>query len=343
MIEISGEADDHSQIEDFKSSGSNGSRAVTFASDRIQPPQPRATLPSRPSFSSMKRGFTNLISSVDAALKHTPLTPTGGNNQMLLSFATIVVDRCFELDEFDTLSVRSDGSSDSENFVVLHGEHGEHAQHDGFAVFRTGKVSVATPSATVDSALDAAAELEEAFEVRADTPTNSEPSSAGPAATVSYNPPVLNRETAVVTFHINDLELINQAVGSTSSLRLQAGHLSCSECIAITREEFQVECPPPLLSGRLVDTSFLLLGQVRLAEQGLARSSSGSGQPERNNRGAHPREDGAEDGFRSGPHRIEWLHQGRGCRLDGRLDRGKPRPPQLVAAPQLRNGPDSVR
>lgn len=80
MIEISGGPDEQSQTEDFKSSGSNGSRAVTFASDRIQPPQPRATLPSRPSFSSMKRGFTNLISSVDAALKHTPLTPTGGKS-----------------------------------------------------------------------------------------------------------------------------------------------------------------------------------------------------------------------------------------------------------------------
>lgn len=124
--------------------------------------------------------------------------------------------------------------------MVLHGEHGDQSHHDGFAVFRTTKVSVATSSATVDSALDAAAELEEAVEVRADTPTNSEPSSAGPAATISYNPPVLSRETAVVTFHINDLELINQAVGSTSSLRLQAGHLSCSECVAITREEFQV-------------------------------------------------------------------------------------------------------
>lgn len=124
--------------------------------------------------------------------------------------------------------------------MVLHGEHGDQSHHDGFAVFRTAKVSVATSSATVDSALDAAAELEEAVEVRADTPTNSEPSSAGPAATISYNPPVLSRETAVVTFHINDLELINQAVGSTSSLRLQAGHLSCSECVAITREEFQV-------------------------------------------------------------------------------------------------------
>lgn len=155
-------------------------------------------------------------------------------------FAVSKVFFSCDLDEFDTLSVRSDGSSDSENFVVLHGEASDHAHHDGFAVFRTVKGPSAAVASAVDSATDAAAELEEALEVRADTPTNSEPSSAGPAATVSYNTPSQNRETAVVTFHVNDLELINQTVGSTSSLRLQASHLSCSECVAITREEFQV-------------------------------------------------------------------------------------------------------
>lgn len=46
---------------------------------------------------------------------------------------------------------------------------------------------------------------------------------------------------------MNDLELIHQSVASSgeSSLRLQAAHLSCHECVAIPREEFQV-CGPLL-------------------------------------------------------------------------------------------------
>lgn len=47
-------------------------------------------------------------------------------------------------------------------------------------------------------------------------------------------------DLAVITFHVNDLEMIQQSLDSSSSIRLQAGHVSCSECISISREEFQV-------------------------------------------------------------------------------------------------------
>ena len=79
--------------------------------------------------------------------------------------------------------------------------------------------------------------LEMAVEVKEDGNTNSDRSS--PAPTTSFMS-MRSRDTAVVTFHINDLELVQQAVGSNSSMRLQAGHLSCDECTNISRDEFQV-------------------------------------------------------------------------------------------------------
>lgn len=92
------------------------------------------------------------------------------------------------------------------------------------------------PVASSDIATE---DLEVAEEVLADTPTNSDRSSVGPPTTTSFLPTRV-RDVAVVTFHINDLELIQQSIGSTSSLRLQAGHLACNECSAIPHDEFQV-------------------------------------------------------------------------------------------------------
>lgn len=154
---------------------------------------------------------------------------------MIRKFVELIIQKYHFLpdDASDTFSIRSDGSSDSsDNFVVLHSEHGDYQHHDVLTVSRTAKRVVAAP-AVID-------ELEVAVEARADTPTNSENSSA-PLTTASYMSTIRNnRDLAVITFHINDLELIQQSVDSSSSLRLQAGHISCNECISISREEFQV-------------------------------------------------------------------------------------------------------
>lgn len=148
---------------------------------------------------------------------------------------------CFPDDISDSYSIRSDGSSDnSDNFVVLQTEHSDNNHQDVLGVFKSkGTVGVAlidvAPMAEIGGE-----DLEVAMEARADTPTNSDDqSSVGPPTTASFVP-TRQRDVAVVTFHINDLELIQQAVGSTSSVRLQAGHLSCNECAAISYEEFQV-------------------------------------------------------------------------------------------------------
>ena len=152
-------------------------------------------------------------------------------------------------DMSDTYSIRSDGSSDSENFVVLHGDQLQ--VQDGMAVFRTkpspagiyAQQQMAVPAfVNADDAVSEVEVGEVALEVREDTPTNSDHSSA-PLTTTSLPSTALRRmptrDLAVVTFHINDLELIQQSVGNSSSIRLQAGHVSCDECVAIPCEEFQ--------------------------------------------------------------------------------------------------------
>jgi len=189
--------------EDVKANGSSGTgRFVTFAPEKQQQPI-------QSGFSSMKRGIHSFMSTMDAALKHS--------------------SQAANEDASDTLSVRSDASSDCEdNFVLLQGEA---EQMDSMSLFRT--------KAKAPMSVEAAEEvLEVAVEVREDGNTNSDRSS--PAPTASFMS-MRSRDTAVVTFHINDLELVQQAVGSTSSMRLQAGHLSCDECTAISRDEFQAK------------------------------------------------------------------------------------------------------
>ena len=151
--------------------------------------------------------------------------------------------------------MRSDASSDCEdNFVLLQGEA---EQMDSMSLFRT--------KAKAPMSVEAAEEvLEVAVEVREDGNTNSDRSS--PAPTASFMS-MRSRDTAVVTFHINDLELVQQAVGSTSSMRLQAGHLSCDECTAISRDEFQV-LTVSLFFNQLYCYGFiqLLIGSIRFVK-----------------------------------------------------------------------------
>ncbi|XP_046446271.1 UHRF1-binding protein 1-like isoform X3 [Daphnia pulex] len=213
MIEMSASSDGPTGHEDLKLSGqvpATSQRFVTFA-DRKQPPQQMG-------FSSITKGLHNFMSSMDAALKHSTHIPD---------------------DASDCYSIRSEGSSDSsDNFIVLQAEHGDN-HHDVLGVFKPKASSTIDVSA--DPLSDVAAEdLDEvAVEVCEDTPTTSDHSSAGGPPTMASFVSPRNREVAVVTMHINDLEFIQQSVGSTSSLRLQAGHLSCNECTAISHEEFQ--------------------------------------------------------------------------------------------------------
>ncbi len=154
---------------------------------------------------------------------------------------------------------------------MLQAEHGDN-HHDVLGVFKP-KAST-TIDVSADPLSDVAAEdLDEvAVEVCEDTPTTSDHSSAGGPPTMASFVSPRNREVAVVTMHINDLEFIQQSVGSTSSLRLQAGHLSCNECTAISHEEFQVNKFLEFLNEFVADCVCYVTVQVCVEKSGLARS-----------------------------------------------------------------------
>lgn len=246
--------------------GNAAARIVTFASDRIVPQSLSQTsfhpIPIQSGFSSMKRGISNFMSSVDAALKQSGqvtgnLDPACKECQlhaevtriaMLRKTFTLTSQLVLVLDDAsDSYSIRSDGSSDSsDNFVVLQSENADQSHpYDSLAVFRThkggsGSSLIAAAAAASSSNSASAAELEVAVEVREDTPTSEHSSAPITTASLMSSNHVRQRDLAVVTFHINDLELIQQSVESSSSIRLQASHLSCNECTSISREEFQV-------------------------------------------------------------------------------------------------------
>ncbi|XP_051166557.1 UHRF1-binding protein 1 isoform X2 [Leptopilina boulardi] len=146
------------------------------------------------SLSSMKKGFSNLMTSLDSALKPSP------------------EDGCS-----DTVSMRSDASSDSENYVVVSLEDQEKMD----ATF------------ALDNSIRVAA-VEEASEVIEETPdTQSEKSLDS----------VCKRKDLVsmVTFKLSKVEVIQQSNGFSSSIKVQVSNIASDECSSIPWDEFQTK------------------------------------------------------------------------------------------------------
>ncbi|KAJ8675797.1 hypothetical protein QAD02_011583 [Eretmocerus hayati] len=143
--------------------------------------------------SSMKKGFNNFMTSLDSALKPSPE------------------------DGSDTMSMRSDVSSDSENYVVVSLEGHEKVD----AAFNVGNsIRVAA--------------VEEASEVVEETPdTQSERSMDS----------VCKRKDLVsmTTFKLSKVELISQSVGFTSTIKVQVCNIANDECSSIPWDEFQTK------------------------------------------------------------------------------------------------------
>ncbi|XP_035780445.1 UHRF1-binding protein 1-like [Anopheles albimanus] len=153
--------------------------------------------------SSMKKGFSHLMTSIDSALK----TNTSD-------------------DVSDTLSVQSDLSSDSELQRAL--EDTEKTTDCMDAMFRLNPFG--QDSAIKMAPIEVASEVcEDPFLTNMSSP--SEPSEASS----------LKRRDLVsmVTFRLTTVEIIRQNVENCSSLRLQVSAISCDECGAIPWDEFQ--------------------------------------------------------------------------------------------------------
>uniref|UniRef100_A0A182QQN3 Uncharacterized protein n=1 Tax=Anopheles farauti TaxID=69004 RepID=A0A182QQN3_9DIPT len=155
--------------------------------------------------SSMKKGFSHFMTSIDSALK----TNTSD-------------------DISDTLSVQSDLSSDSELQRVLEDtEKTTDCMDAMFKLYPFGQES------TIKMApIEVASEVcEDPFLTNMSSPSDPSESSS------------LKRRDIVsmVTFRLTTVEVIRQNVGSGSSLRLQISAISCDECGAIPWDEFQTK------------------------------------------------------------------------------------------------------
>ncbi|XP_016904404.1 bridge-like lipid transfer protein family member 3A isoform X2 [Apis cerana] len=144
--------------------------------------------------SSMKKGLSNLMTSIDSALK---ASPEDGSS--------------------DTVSIRSDVSSDSENYVLVSLQDQEKLD----TMF------------SVDNSIRVAA-VEEASEVVEETPdTQSEKSMDS----------VCKRKDIVsmITFKLSKVEFIQQSFGYASSIKIQISNIGNDECSSIPWDEFQTK------------------------------------------------------------------------------------------------------
>ncbi|XP_076544408.1 bridge-like lipid transfer protein family member 3B isoform X4 [Osmia lignaria lignaria] len=144
--------------------------------------------------SSMKKGLSNLMTSIDSALK---ASPEDGSS--------------------DTVSIRSDVSSDSENYVLISLQDQEKMD----AMF------------SVDNTLRVTA-VEEASEVVEETPdTQSEKSMDS----------VCKRKDIVsmATFKLSKVEFVQQSCGYASSIKVQVLNIGNDECSSIPWDEFQTK------------------------------------------------------------------------------------------------------
>ncbi|XP_076181630.1 bridge-like lipid transfer protein family member 3B isoform X2 [Ptiloglossa arizonensis] len=145
-------------------------------------------------FSSMKKGLSNLMTSIDSALKPSP-----------------------EDGSSDTVSTRSDVSSDSENYILASLQDQEKLD-TMFAVNNTIRMTA----------------IEEASEVVEETPdTQSEKSMDS----------VCKRKDIVsmTTFKLSKVEFIQQSCGYASSIKVQVSNIGNDECSSIPWDEFQTK------------------------------------------------------------------------------------------------------
>lgn len=149
--------------------------------------------------SSMKKGFSNFMSSIDSALK-----PSGD-------------------DASDTLSLRSD-SSDSENYVMVNiGEEGTTCDLM-FALKNNFDTSDSGATALIEMA-------SEVIEEESTATTLSELSIHDGGRRKDL--------VSVATFKLSKVEFLHQSIGYSSSIKVQVGNIKCDDCNSIPWDEFQ--------------------------------------------------------------------------------------------------------
>lgn len=156
--------------------------------------------------SSSKKVFNRMTNSIDAALKPS-------------------LD-----DASDTASLRSEGSSDSENYVMIGGESGgiDRPFDASDAMFRV--------TSYPDNNLQ---KVELACEVLEEEPTGTIVTTPSERAD-SIDSSIKRRDlVSVVTFKLAKVEFVQQSEGFSSSIKVQVANVTSEECGAIPWDEFQ--------------------------------------------------------------------------------------------------------
>lgn len=161
---------------------------------------------------SMKKGFSSLMTSIDSALKPSPD------------------------DASDTVSLRSDASSDSENYVVVNMSGGDSSAAERMvecvdAMFQVDPRS-GCGETSLPQQLEVASEvLAEDEEATATTTTSSER---------SVDSSCKRRDlVSMSTFKLGKVEFVQQSQGFSSVIKVQVSSLTSDECGAIPWDEFQ--------------------------------------------------------------------------------------------------------
>ncbi|XP_033611265.1 UHRF1-binding protein 1-like isoform X3 [Cryptotermes secundus] len=162
--------------------------------------------------SSMKKGFSSLMTSIDSALKPSPD------------------------DASDTVSLRSDASSDSENYVVVN-MGGDSGAADKLvfecmdAMFRVDPSS-SHGETPLPQQLEVASEVvPEEEDATATTTTPSEHSVDSSCKRKDL--------VSMTTFKLGKVEFVQQSQGFSSAIKVQVSSLTSEECGAIPWDEFQ--------------------------------------------------------------------------------------------------------
>ncbi|XP_037024390.1 UHRF1-binding protein 1-like isoform X3 [Bradysia coprophila] len=156
---------------------------------------------------SMKKGFSQFMTSIDSALK------TNTSDDMS-----------------DTVSMQSDISSDSENFIHILADDKTADCMD--VMFRLNPFT-SDPNQLKASPVEVASEVCEEPQLKTNMSSPSEPSEAS-----SWRRRDL---VSMATFRLTTVEVIRQQKGCSSSLRLQISALTCDECGAIPWDELQTK------------------------------------------------------------------------------------------------------
>ncbi|XP_024085881.1 UHRF1-binding protein 1-like isoform X2 [Cimex lectularius] len=144
--------------------------------------------------SSMKKGFTNFTNLLDSKLKFSPN------------------------DASDSFSTRSDGTSDSENYVL------------------NGQVDSMFNIDTCDEPIEYGSEALEEFDDHSGATISVTTPSENPSNASSYKRKDL---ISVATFKLGQVEIIQQSQGLTSTIKAQVSNIAIEECPAIPWDEFQ--------------------------------------------------------------------------------------------------------